>query len=161
MIWFDIKNLENKIINNELSDKDGFNYVLAFFILSVIVLSFITNDSSAWFKLTECIIAILINIWGLKTVYEVNNEIDGKDFLKRFFAINWVIGMRLIVISIILAVIAGIVIGIFSVTNGMIINDTNPDKDILGLIFTAIFSIICYLLMINSFHRLRKKVYRT
>ena len=38
MIWLDIRKLEDKISQNELSDKDGFNYVLAFFILSALTI---------------------------------------------------------------------------------------------------------------------------
>lgn len=34
MIWLDIKELETKISTNELSEKDSFNYVLAFLIVS-------------------------------------------------------------------------------------------------------------------------------
>jgi len=155
MIWFDIKNLENKISNNELTDKDGFSYVLANLILTTIVLSFVTNNANGWIKLSQCVISILINVWGLKTVYEVNNEIDGKDFFKRFFAINWVIGMRLIVITLIFVVIVGIIIGIVSEKNYMNFNDPNPIRDIVGLIFSAMISFICYLLIINSFRRLK------
>ena len=29
MIWFDIKRLEKQMADGELSDKDGFNYLLA------------------------------------------------------------------------------------------------------------------------------------
>jgi hypothetical protein len=155
MIWFDLKNLENKISNNELTDKDGFSYVLAFFVLSAIGISFITNSSNGWIKLTQCVISVFITVWGLKTVYEVNNEIDGKDFFKRFFAINWVIGMRLLVITLIFAVIVGIVIGVVSSKNGMNLTDPNPIKDIVELIFMAMYGLICYLLIINSFRRLK------
>jgi hypothetical protein len=158
MIWFDIKNLESKISNNELTDKDGFSYVLAFFVLTAIVLSFVTNNSNGWIKLSQCVISVLINVWGLKTVYEVNNEIDGKDFFKRFFAINWVIGVRLLVVTMIFAVIVGIVFGIVSVKNGMDLNSPNPIKDIVGLIFMAMYSLICYLLIINSFRRLKTTI---
>lgn len=88
MIWLDIKKLENKISVNELSDKDGFNYVLAYFILSAIIMATISNDSNALIKLLTCLIAVVINIWGLNAIYDANNEIDGRDFFKRYFAIS-------------------------------------------------------------------------
>jgi hypothetical protein len=155
MIWFDIKKIEDKISNDELSDKDGFNYVMAFFILTTVALCFVTNNTNGWIKFSTCIVSIIINVWGLNAIYQANTEIDGKDFFKRFFAINWVIGMRLIVITLIFAVIIGIVIGIVSVKNEINLKDPNPLKDILGLIFMAMFNLICYLLIINSFRRLK------
>ena len=155
MIWFDIKNLENKISNNELTDKDGFNYVLAFFILMTIALSLATNNSNGLIKLSQCLITVLINVWGLRTVYDVNCEIDGKDFFKRFFAINWVIGFRLFVVAIIFAVIISIIIGIASVGHSINLKDPNPVKDIAFLVIVAMYNLICYLLIINSFRRLK------
>jgi hypothetical protein len=155
MIWFDIKQLESKISNNELTDRDGFNYVLAYFILSIIVYSLITNDSNGWVKFLECIISVLINIWGLKAIYEANEKIDGKDFFKRFFSIFWVIGFRLFVITMVITVILGVVIGILSVKSGISLKDPNPIKDIILLVFMSMFLLINYLLIINSFRRLR------
>jgi len=155
MIWFDIKKLEDKISKKELTDKDGFNYVLAYFVFSVIVLSFITKDTSVWIKFFECAISVIITVWGLKTVYEVNNDIDGKDFFKRFFAINWVIGMRILVVTLIFAFIISIPIGIISIQNGINYNDPNPIKDIIMLVLGAMYNLICYLLIINSFRRLK------
>ncbi len=157
MIWFNIKNLENKISKNELTDRNGWDYVLAYFVLTAIVLSFVTNNSNGWIKLSQCVISVLINVWGLKAVYEVNTEVGGNDFFKRFFAISWVIGMRLIVAAIILIVVAGIVIGIVSVKNDMNYN-YNPSliNDMVGLIFMAVYTLVYYLLIIKSFRRLKR-----
>ena len=157
MIWFNIKELENKISNNELSDKDGFNYVLAFFILSTIGYSISSDNTNGWFKLATCVISVLINIWGLRTIYNVNNEMDGKDFFKRFFAINWVIGFRLFIITIIVSIIFGIIVGILSVKSNTNYLEPNPIKDLFIMIFISMFSVICYLLIINSFRRLKLK----
>ncbi len=155
MIWFDIKELENKISNNELTEREGFNYLLAYSILSVITLIFAANKTTGWMMLSECAISVLITIWGLKTIYEVNNEIDGKDFLKRFFAINWVIGMRILVVLIPLAFVVGIFYGVFAVANHIDIHEPNPQWVIMGLTFKTVFTLVCYILIINSFRRLK------
>jgi hypothetical protein len=157
MIWIDIRKLENKISANELSDKDGFNYVLAYFILVAIVLAIISNDSSALVKLLGSILSVIITIWGLNATYQANNEIDGKDFFKRYFAISWVIGMRLIIVMLVLSIISGLVIVIISTKNGSDYLKTNPVNELVSLIFTSVFSIICYLLIINSFRRIKPK----
>jgi hypothetical protein len=156
MIWFDIKQLENKISNNELSDKEGFYYFLAYSIFQLIILSLFTDDSNSW-KLSGLVIAIVITIWGLWATYDVNNEIDGKDYLKRYLAISWVIGMRLIVVSILIGILLGILFGMYSVKNNVDLRDPNPLFDLAGLIFQALFTLICYLLIINSFRRLKNR----
>lgn len=159
MIWFDIKELEDKISNDELSDRDGFNYLMAFFILSAIAVSFATNNTNGWIKLLHCVVSILINIWGLNATYQANLDYDGKDFLKRFFAINWVIGMRLIVIAFIASILIGGIAGIVLAVNGGSYHVV-PDyiKDFSALIISSLFSVIFYLLAINSFRTLKPKI---
>jgi hypothetical protein len=157
MIWFDIKKLEDKISNDELSDKDGFNYVMASLILTSIVLSVATNNANGWIKLLSCFVSVVINIWGFKAIYQANIDNDGKDFFKRFFAISWVIGMRLLVIGIIIGVLIGVIIGIISAKSGDNSMIYGPLKDFSGLIVTSLFTVICYLLMINSFRKLKPK----
>jgi len=149
MIWFDISKLEDKISRNELSDKDGYNYVLAFFILSVLAMSISSQDGNAWIKLSNCFLLVLITIWGLDGAYKANTEIDGKDFFKRFFAINWVIGMRMLVV----AFLFGIVLAIISLAV-----DTpagkGPIRELISTIFVSLFSVIYYLLIIKSIRKL-------
>jgi len=150
MIWFDISKLEDKISRNELSDKDGYNYVLAFSILSVLGMSISSQDGNAWIKLLNCVLLVLITIWGLDGAYKANTEIDGKDFFKRFFAINWVIGMRMLVV----AFLFGIVLLIISkaIDTPM---DKSPIKELISTIFLSLFSVIYYLLIIKSIRKLR------
>jgi len=89
MIWFNLKELENKISNNELSDQDGFNYLLAFFILSTIGYCMASGNSNCWITFLGCVLSVLINIWGLRMIYAANQEIDGKDFFKRFLKLDF------------------------------------------------------------------------
>jgi hypothetical protein len=157
MIWFNIKELENKISNNDLSDQDGFNYLLAFFILSSIGYSFSSGNSNGWITFFGCVLSVLINVWGLRSVYAANKDIDGKDFFKRFFAIYWVIGFRLFLATILVGGVLGVLAGILSAKNGIQHMDKNPIMDIIFLIFVSMFSVICYLLMIQSIQRIKLK----
>ena len=131
MIWLDISNLEDKISKNELSDKDGFNYVLAYFILSALTMNIGSRNSNA--------------IWGLSAAYKANNEIDGKDFFKRFFAINWVIGMRMLLAVLILGMIAGIVVGIISIISSDAYIHEGLSKDLFRAISMSLFEVISLL----------------
>lgn len=87
MIWWDIKKLENDICNNELTDKDGFYYFLIFITIRIVGQYVGLNFTENWINTTECIVVILINIYLLRTIYNINNDIDGKNFFKRYFAI--------------------------------------------------------------------------
>jgi len=154
MIWLNIRKLESKISTNELSDKDAFNYVLAFFILSALTIGG-SKVENGWIQLLNIILLTLITIWGLNSAYKANSDIDGKDFLKRFFAINWVIGMRLLLIVFGLSLIFGIIVVIILKTNNGSKLEDNPIKDWFLSIFMSMFQVIYYLLVINSIRRLK------
>lgn len=156
MIWLDLKGLERKISNNDLTEKDGFNYLLAMMILSTIFVGGVSReDSYSLFNFLNIIIALGITIWGMNTCYKVNNELDGKDFLKRYLAISWVVGMRLVLWVFGLSLAIGIIVGIVMAANEASDEVVKPVEDIFILVFTAVFSLICYLLMINSFKNLK------
>lgn len=156
MIWFDIKKLEEKISRNELSERDGFNYLLAFFILSGITMGSNSGIENTGVQLVNCILLVLISIWGLNKAYKANVEIDGKDFFKRFFAVNWVIGIRMLCVLLSVIVIIGVVTGIISHENSTtLIDRKQPFEDIVMTIFSAMLEVIFYLLVINSIRRIK------
>ena len=158
MIWFNIKNLESKISTNELSDKDGLNYLLANAIVTVISLGVSgDNDHDRWIKLIGMIILVIITIWGIKAAYNANNDHDGKDFLKRFMAISWVISMRVLAVVFLLTFISGLIMGIFRVVNGVDYYSVTTSKDLIFFGLTTFLTLIAYLLVINSFKSLRIK----
>ena len=159
MIWFNIKKLEEDISNDNLSEKDGFNYVLAYvlasFILSTILAVVRFNEMSGGLRLLGTALYGIITIWGLNAIYKINLEIDGKDIVKRFIAINWVIGMRVLVVLLILAVIGGIAMGILSINRSNL--ESNPMAGYILVIFTSLVTIILYLLIMKSFRKLKPK----
>ena len=156
MIWFNIKRLEEDISNDNLSEKDGFNYVLAYFILlTVSAVGGVYNEMSGWMRLLGVTIQIIIMIWALNAIYKINLEIDGKDFFKRFFAINWVIGMRILLALVILAVIGGIAMGILYERGSSPLSE--PMGGYIQVIFGSLVSIIVYLLIMKSFRKLKPK----
>ena len=108
-----------------------------------------------WIKFISSILLVLITIWGLNRVYKANNEIDGKDFFKRFFAIHWVIGMRILLVIIIIAFLLGVVVAIISLSGGSSNIIKNPIKDLTTSISMLVFEIIFYLLVTNSIRKLK------
>lgn len=158
MIWFNIKKLEEDISNDNLSKKDDFNYVLAYVLASFIlstILAVLRYEMFGGIRLLGTALYGIITIWGLNAIYKINLEIDGKDIVKRFIAINWVIGMRVLVVLLILAVIGGIAMGILSINRSNL--ESNPMAGYILVIFTSLVTIILYLLIMKSFRKLKPK----
>jgi len=158
MIWFNIKKLEEDISNDNLSEKDDFNYVLAYVLASFIlstILAVLRYEMFGGLRLLGTALYGIITIWGLNAIYKINLEIDGKDIVKRFIAINWVIGMRVLVVLLILAVIGGIAMGILSINRSNL--ESNPMAGYILVIFTSLVTIILYLLIMKSFRKLKPK----
>jgi hypothetical protein len=155
MIWLDIKELETKISTNELSEKDSFNYVLAFLIVSCLSVGTSSSTENYWINLLNVILLILITLWGVKGAYKANLEVDGRDFIKRFFAISWVVGIRLSLITIGLTFLFGIFIAlILIISNSEDLGDS-PAKDLFFTVFLSVFEVIYYLLVMKSIRRLK------
>ena len=156
MIWLNIEKLEENISNDKLSNKDGFNYVLAYFILSAISFAVGYGDMSGSIRFIGAMINVVITIWGLNAIYKINLDIDGKDFFKRFFSIFWVIGMRVLVAALVISIFAGILIAILLDNGSNLSSGTNPMIGFVQVIFTSLYSIIVFLMM-NSFRKLNPK----
>lgn len=161
MIWFDIKALEKKISDNELSEKDSFNYVLAYAIVFTVavILASVSGGGIVWMQIISCLISVLIVIWGITQLFKVNKALDGKDFCKRFIAISWVVGVRVILIAIGIGIILGLVIlikysSILSDGSGINPLSDNMGYEIVSLVISTLISILYYWMAIKSFRRL-------
>lgn len=146
MIWFNLQELERKIINDKLSEQEGFEYFLAFSIMGVI--GMFVNSSKGLLTVLELAIVVGITIWGSYMIFKTNSEGDRKDFFKRYFALAWVIGFRLFIF----AMIATVIISVLFITFGSSGRGTNKNAiDFLTMIISALFGLIYYLLLNNSF----------
>lgn len=152
MIWFNLKELERRIINDEFSDQQGFSYFLAFSIVSVLT-SYLTTSYEGLITLAEAVIAVGITIWGSIQVFKTNSAGDGKDFFKRYFALSWVVGIRLLVFALITLIPLSILYVLI----------VSPDEsyttmeDIMKVVLLAFVTFIYYYLLINSFGRVSSK----
>jgi len=155
MIWLDIRKLEDKISKNKLSDKDGFHYVLAFFILSALSVDISSQSEEPWIKVLKCLLLVAINIWGLDAAYKANTEVDGKDFFKRFFAISWVIGMRVLLALLIFMLIFVIIVTITALMNNGNDMGRNLFKELASMVAVVLVEIVYYAMIRDSIRRLK------
>lgn len=152
MIWFNLQELEQKIIEDKLSEQDGFEYFLAFSIMGV--LGMYINSSQSLLTILELAIIIGITIWGSYMIFKTNSEGDKKDFFKRYFALGWVIGFRLFVF----AMIATLIFSILFLAIGSKGGGVNKYvADIFMIIISSLFGLVNYLLLNNSFRNVSSR----
>ncbi len=154
MIWFNMKALEHKIASDRLSDKDGFNYLLAFVVVFVVAIIIGGKIENSWFKFSACLIHALISVWGLNASFNANMGIDGRDFFKRFFAISWIIALRLFFAAIVLIFLLLLIVGAISSEADVDLQELSPLKDLVVVVFGLLFTVIYYLLVIGKFYEL-------
>jgi len=155
MIWLDIRKLEDKISKNKLSDKDGFQYVLAFFILSTLSVGISSQGEEPWIRVLKCLLLVAVNIWGVNAAYKANAEVDGKDFFKRFFAIYWVIGMRVLLALLIFMFIFVIIVAITALMNNGNDMGRNLFKELASMVAVVLVEIVYYAMIRDSIRRLK------
>lgn len=154
MIWFDIKKLEKDLVNGEVSDKEGYNYLLVSMIAMTIV-SYIGNEEygNKWLLFIEAAIEIFLTVALLKLTFDLNSNGDKKDYFKRFISLSFVSGVRLIVFALIVSIPIGIIM--FFVNKNF--KDDQDTQDIYNLFLTTFFGIAYYFIFTSSFRRVHPK----
>jgi hypothetical protein len=153
MTWFNIKEVERKLINDELTDKESFDYL---FYTSVLFTFFtyvgVKEHTNDWLHFLEFIITLIITIVGIKATYTINATGGQKDYLKRYTSLSFVAGIRLFTYTFLVAIPFGI---IMAALNGNIEKNQTNDE-IIKLVFVVIFGIVYYIQLTNSFKRVNK-----
>jgi hypothetical protein len=150
MIWFDIGELELRLKNGDLSDKDSFYYLLANLILFAIA-PYIDSqdDTSKWVIALEIVIAIAMTVIGTKMTFDINSAGDNNDYLKRFLSLSFVTSIRLLVFVCIAAIPVGTVIYFLGESIGASKNIAN----LFDIAFTVIAGLVYYVMLTRSFKR--------
>ncbi len=157
MIWFNIKELERKIVDNEFTDQEGFKYFLAYSILGLMVTYGSTSENLITF--IEFLVGLAITIWGSYSIFKANSSGDGQDFFKRYFALSWVIGFRVLIIFITIALPLAIIYSVISYQSSDLYNShsTTLMEDVIFMVIYLLSSLVYYVLLINSFKRVSSK----
>lgn len=83
MIWFNIKELERKIVDNEFTDQEGFKYFLAYSILGLMVTYGSTSENLITF--IEFLVGLAITIWGSYSIFKANSSGEWTRFFQKIF----------------------------------------------------------------------------
>ena len=148
MNWFNLQDLESRLSVDKVSDQEGFYYLLANLILFGLA-SYGASETynHGGFLFAEIIIMLTVTIFGLNLTFKANKTGDGSNYFKRFLALYFVIGIRLIVFTILI----GIPIGLlgYLIFGGEISNKSIQDTLYLG--FYSGMAILYYYLLVRSF----------
>ena len=157
MIWFNIKSLEEKLINNKISEETGYHYLLTFLIfLSIAFAGNMEDDfSTKWWSLGDFLISLVILIFGLSKVFKINSSADNKDFLKRYFSLSFVHSLRIAIVLTILLILKKVLIDL-SPNNISSFLTTLTKSDLAEFSANILISLLYYWLLIRSFLKVTK-----
>ncbi|MDO8530289.1 MAG: hypothetical protein Q7S10_02700 [bacterium] len=113
MYFWKIEKLKNDLIEHPLSESEAFKYLFANVILYSLG-AIPSAESNVW-DVYSAIAAIAITIFGIIYAYKCNMGASGKNFLQKYLAIGWVVGVRwLALIALPVLIIYFTAIGIYS-----------------------------------------------
>lgn len=94
--------LDEDIANERLSQKDRAYYMLAGFIFSAVVgytpLTF-TNAGRAWLGLYECLLILVVTIYGFERCYTAANANNNRSFISDFICLALPVGVTTTIIA--------------------------------------------------------------
>ena len=154
MIWFDIKQLEKQFVDGDISDKEGFNYLLANMVMFSLT-PYLAGDryQNYWLTFIQFVVDIFITVILIRATFDINTTGDNRDYFKRFLGLSFVTAIRLIV-YIIIFLIPTTIIMYFVEKSGTV--DKNS-KNIFMLLLSIATAIVYYFMLTNSFRRVNEK----
>jgi len=99
-----IKPLVEKFRTGTFKDEEAWPYFLAYTVLEAVMLVFAYGEATRWDQ-AGSIATIIITIFGILHLKKQNRDSFGNGFLNKYFALGWVITVRIFLISIPIAVV--------------------------------------------------------
>lgn len=97
MFFWKIKDLKNKLIRRELSERQVFGYILISMLLSILAVETTRHlhpERVGFWDYVDSFLNISIVFWGTVFAYRANGGSSGVDFAARFFSISLVVSIR-------------------------------------------------------------------
>ena len=122
MRFFSLSKVKNDISSGALSEQETFRYVIAWFIVFYGASFPAAREGVSAASYVFWLVFSVANIWGMTKSYAANGGAKGSNFIGRFLALGWVLGIRgLIVILpayIALCVLLGVLIAMAGLLQG-------------------------------------------
>ncbi|WP_207534778.1 hypothetical protein [Desertivirga arenae] len=143
MTLFNLDKLENQLRKDQVTDRQAMIYLLINNLLYSLTIYFATGQKAkGWMFWTEILTVILSNGLGVYYSYVINKRGDNKDFFKRFQAIVFVLGLRLMVFVLLTMFVVGLLL------------NTPLDQPLPEMLFCIIFNSYFLIAFTASFRRI-------
>mgnify|MGYP003133535777 FL=1 len=154
MIWLNLKKLERLLIQNKITESISYQYLLVFLVMLTLASSFPETDDFSHYgwEVAYIILELLITIVGTYLVFQENEKGDNRDFLKRYFSLSFVNGLRLVLFAVLIRLVFKIIMFVIPLDLWYTINDFFGE-DSGEFFFDIILSIVFYMLLMASFKR--------
>lgn len=130
MYFWNVKRLRNELIENSLNEKNQMMYLMFTMLLYAFSGQFTGSEYSGGFFFAETLAVLGATVAGVLYCYDGNKAGDGKDFIKRFTCISWIITIRLTAVLLAIGIIPILIISIFSSST-----DTSNEQGYFGILF--------------------------
>tara|TARA_B100002049_G_scaffold229843_1_gene206008 strand:+ start:169 stop:681 length:513 start_codon:yes stop_codon:yes gene_type:complete len=153
MIWLNLKKLERLLIQNKITESISYQYLLVFLVMLTLASTFPEKDDFSHYgwKVAFLILELLITIVGTYLVFQVNEKGDNRDFLKRYFSLSFVNGLRLVLLAVFIRLVFKVIMFVIPLDLWNTINDFFMDSG--EFFFDIILSIVFYVLLLASFKK--------
>jgi len=135
VFFWNVNRLKAQLRTERLSESEGFKYLLATFafisVMSTVAL--VSAEPLSTAELTAAFASTAILFVGLYACYAVNGGSAGFDFVNRYLALGWVVGIRVFVVSAAVFFVIGVVVTFANPTAA----ESSPFWDTAGAIFTV------------------------
>jgi len=142
MYFWKIDSLKKDLIENGLSQKSLFIYILLYVLVAQVFAEFsyffpaeAAPGTMDYLQIAIDLIAIGI---GTYLCYYANGANNGEQFAERFFSIGFVIGIRFMALLIPIMMVYGIIVGVIASTTEVDTEGTFMNASVLILIFSWI-----------------------
>ena len=160
LYFLNSKELSKRLAEESISEKLIFLHFLPSAILSGAVVSLPIDmqwagkePSSFFVQVLTFITMGIVQYWGFSRAYEINKQIDNKDFFLRYAALNLPISIQTIIYSFFIVIVYGAVIGAIAgssnVAGGSII------WSCVGVALGASLAVLYFKLLFSAFNQIK------
>ena len=152
IIWFNIKKLEQDLIEEKISERQGLYYLLGLFIIGSLgdFSSPHTYDNS-WLIVIEVLISIIITVVALKKTFDLNKMGTDKHYFTRLFSLSFVNFIRFLALLAIPIMLFAVITLIFSFEKDVI-----KIQGIYSIGLGILFQLVYFNMLVNSFSRINR-----
>jgi hypothetical protein len=122
MRFFSLSKVKNDISSGALGEQETFKYMIAWFIVFCLASFPASPEGASAASYVFWLVSSVVNIWGIKKSYAANGGARGSNFIGRFLALGWVLGIRGLIVFIPAFVLLCALLGVLIAMAGVLQN---------------------------------------